>query len=109
MDWDAVAPQAAHQQRHDTVRAAKPRQPRSGGSKTPFEFHPGASPIRDDQGRQRFLFIDAIAAILRKLFHRFLVGEDIAMNATQKRDGNFQYRNKKVIRRLADFAARHCR
>src|SRR5262245_37255998 len=91
------------------ISVLRSRQPWPGASKPSFEFHPGTAPIGNHGGRPRFLFIDTIAAILCELFHGVVVSEDVAMNATQKRDGNFQNRNKKVIRRLAVFPARHCR
>jgi hypothetical protein len=55
----------------------------------------------------RLVFIDAIASILGKLFYRFVIREDITMNATQKWNRNFQDRNKQVIRRLADWPGTH--
>jgi hypothetical protein len=48
-------------------------------------------------------FIDTVAAIPGKLLYRVVIGENIAVNATQKRNGDFQDWNKQMIRRFADW------
>jgi len=52
-----------------------------------------------------FFAVVSITSVLRKLFHGVVVCEDIAVNASQKRNGNFENRNKEVIGRFANGSA----
>ncbi|PYS30643.1 MAG: hypothetical protein DMG11_04425 [Acidobacteria bacterium] len=48
-----------------------------------------------------------IAAIFRELFHRIVVGKDVAMDTAKQWDSDFKYRNKQMIRGLADRSVSH--
>ena len=48
-----------------------------------------------------------IGSVLRKLLDSFVVRKHVAMDATQQGDGNFQDRNKEVIRGLTDRSITH--
>jgi hypothetical protein len=39
-------------------------------------------------------FIDLICAIFRKLFDGVVISEDVAVDTTQERNGDFENRNK---------------
>jgi hypothetical protein len=56
---------------------------------------------------RRVVFVETVASILGKLFDGVVVCEDIAMNATHERNGNFQDRNEEMIRGFANWTGAH--
>src|SRR5437667_10587236 len=81
--------------------------PRSGRGKTSSDFDPNTPPVGHYRHCARLLFINAITAILGELLDGVVVGENVAMDAAQERNGNLQDRNKKMIRRFADLPGTH--
>src|SRR5262245_36928807 len=85
------------------------RNSRTRRSKAASQLDPKPAPVGHDHVHLRRIVFVAVASILGKLLHGIVVSEYIAMNAAQERNGNFQDRNKKVIRGFADFAGTHRR
>ena len=56
---------------------------------------------------RRVVFVETVASILGELFDGVVVCEDIAMNATHERNGNFQDRNEEMIRGFANCTGAH--
>jgi hypothetical protein len=45
--------------------------------------------------------------VLGKLLDSLVIGKDVTVDAAEKRDGNFQNGNEKVVGRLADWPVVH--
>jgi len=56
---------------------------------------------------QDFAFIRVITPIFGQLFHGFVIGKDIAVNASKQRRSNFENRHKEMVGRLANGSIFH--